>query len=314
MSISTGIADLAAMIRSGDLAAAKHQAKAVLADAEPHDLAVVAHCTHILETWPKIGVLKLRAYWQSADEHDRSIIAACAPGQDDRRCQRPPGTEPIPRWNRRNMYQAPRDIRHEVRPELRRPSKRDDRSVPDAYQRERAGVDDMPPRQDRPDGYTIDYDRAALPPLHGTPCVRCWLERSSADQHRKHDDGLCEACRDAGRPGIPDLPQQHSRADAIEARCTFIAATYPQTAVRLLRRYWQQSTADTRNVITEWVKQNTITDPVAPNLQTDADQPAMCSTCGRPRRARDLNASDGLCTDCRAMEDDRPPQAPVAAA
>jgi hypothetical protein len=72
------------MIRNGDLTGAKRQAKAVLADAEPHDLAVIAHCAHILETWPRIGVLKLRAYWQSADERDRSIIAACAPEQDDR--------------------------------------------------------------------------------------------------------------------------------------------------------------------------------------------------------------------------------------
>jgi hypothetical protein len=314
MPISTGIADLAAMIRNRDLAAAKRQAKAVLADAEPHDLAVVAQCAHILETWPKIGVVKLRAYWRSADERDRSIIAACAPEQDDQRCHRPSANEPTPHWNSQNKYQAPRDIRHEVRPELRRPPKRDDRAVPDAYQHERAGVDDTPPQQDRPDGYTIDYDRAALPPLHGTPCVRCWLERSSANQHRKHDDGLCEACRDTGRPGIPALPQEHSRADAIEARCTFIAATYPQTAVRLLRRYWQQSTADTRTVITEWVNRNTITDSTAPTPQTDADEPATCSTCGQPRRARDLNAVDGLCADCRALEDDPTLRAPAAAA
>jgi hypothetical protein len=302
------------MIRNGDLTGAKRQAKAVLADAEPHDLAVIAHCAHILETWPRIGVLKLRAYWQSADERDRSIIAACAPEQDDRRFQRPSANERTPRWNSRNKYQAPRDVRHEVRPELRRPPKRDERVVSDAYQRERAGVDDAPSRQDRPDGYAIDYDRAALPPLHGTPCVRCWLERSSADQHRRPDDGLCQACRDTGRPGIPALPEGHTRADAIEARCRFIATTYPQTAVRLLRRYWQQSTADTRTVITEWVKRNTIAATAAPTPQTDTTQPATCSTCGQPRRAHDLRANDGLCADCRALESAPTPQARVAAA
>lgn len=263
MTTTVTIPDLAQLIKAGDLAEAKRQASTVLADADPHDLQVVAHCAHILETWPKIGVLKLRSYWQKSDEHDRVIIATCAPEQGQTpRTQS--NDDPTPRWTARNKHEAPRDVRREIRPELCRPPRPtgNDSAEVTAYERERAGIDDAPPDVDQPDGYALDYDQAAVPPLRGIPCVRCWLERSAADQTRRHDDGLCTECRERGRPGIPSLPDNHTRTDRIEARCAFIADTYPHLAVSLLRRFWQQVTADDdRCTIALWVGAHQLTEP-----------------------------------------------------
>jgi hypothetical protein len=199
------ISGIAELIQSGQLIEAKHQAKTLLAEAEPHDLQVVAQCAHILETWPRIGVIKLRAYWHNANEHDRAIIAACAPENgEQRRHIEPDGRRP--RWTEKNKYQAPRDERHEFRPERRRTTSRhtadDGTAVIDAYQHERAGVDDEPQSAGTATGYDLDYDRAAVSPLRGTPCVCCWVERTSRDRAADHDDGLCVECRDRGRPGI----------------------------------------------------------------------------------------------------------------
>lgn len=263
MSTQSHISDLANLIKSGDLTEAKRQATTLISEADPHDLRVITQCAYILETWPRIGVLKLRAYWRAANDHDRTIIAACAPEEGEQR-QSTPTESPRPRWAGRTS-EAPRDLRHEIRPELRRAARptnnRDESAITDAYQRERAGVDDAPEQAERPNAYAIDYDRAALPPLFGTPCVRCWLERSQADQLSKPDDGLCTDCRDAGRPGIPSLPDGHTRADIIAARCAFITATYPEPAVKLLRRYWQQSTGNDRTTIAEWVQRHEPTPP-----------------------------------------------------
>lgn len=259
MTTKATIPDLAHLIKTGDLAEAKRQASTVLANADPHDLQVVGRCAYILETWPKIGVLKLRAYWRNADAHDRAIIATCAPDEDEPPRTRPTDDHP-PRWTPQNTYQAPRDLRHEVMPErVRPPRPREESALVATYERDRAGIDDLPQHPDRPDGYAIDYDRAAVPPLWGTPCVRCWLERSATDQARHPDDGLCGDCRDRGRPGIPSLPEGHTRADVIQARCAFITATYPHLAVRLLRRYWQQAASDQdRSVIAAWVRRHDI--------------------------------------------------------
>lgn len=263
MSTSSCIINLAELIKSGDIAQAKSQAKTLVAEADPRDLKVIMQCAYVLETWPKIGIAKLRAYWRASNDHDRAIIAACAPEQNARRNRSTtPAQQEEPRWAGR-AHEAPRDLRHEVRPELRRPARSaqagDQDAAADAYQRERAGVDDAPEQEDQPSAYAIDYDRAALPPLSGTPCVRCWLERCRADQLRSQNDGLCVDCRDAGRPGIPSLPNGHTRADVVEARCAFIAATYPKPAIKLLRRYWQQSTRDDQKVIAEWVRHHDLT-------------------------------------------------------
>jgi hypothetical protein len=161
----------------------------------------------------------------------------------------------------------------------------------------------------------MDYDRAALPPLHGTPCVSCWVERATRDRRAGHDDGLCTECRDRGRPGIPALPQGHARADAIEARCAFIADKYPHAALRVLRRYWQQSSAGhDRDVVAAWVRTHDLTDTQAPTTPVAPEaapvELARCASCAEPRTARDtrhINIEDGLCTPCRTVDNEPVP-------
>lgn len=284
--MSITVSDIAELIKTGALTDAKRQAKSLLTQADPHDLEVVSQCAYILETWPKVGILKLQQYWRTSDTHDRAIIAACAPDRDEARHNPTPPLDRQPRWTPQNKYQAPRDIRHEVHPELRRPPRHHTASsepaVVETYLRERGGVDDSPTQDEPPTAYVLDYDRAALPPLRGTPCVCCWLERATRDQTRTHDDGLCTECRDRGRPGIPCLPHGHTSADVVQARCAFITAKYPQVAYRLLRRYWQQCPSPLdRDVIATWAQEHDITATNTPpnTNQTvttaDADKPAL---------------------------------------
>jgi hypothetical protein len=53
-----------------------------------------------------------------------------------------------------------------------------------SYAATRGGVDDAPEQAERPDGYTIDYDRAALDGLRAAACLGCHLERTPADVGR----------------------------------------------------------------------------------------------------------------------------------
>ena len=305
MSQSVTISDLAVLVKDGKLAEAKRAARALLNSADPHDLEVIANCAHILENWPIIGVAKLRWYWGGANEHDRAIIAACAPSQGDQRNSPTHRTKRDPQWSRKTFYRAARDNR----PPLRR-AEDPEPAIVAAYHVDRAGVDDAPERDERPDGYALDYDRAALAPMRATPCVRCWTERSTVNVTSKQDDGLCDECRDKGRPGIPALSEVHSRADAIEARCAFIAEHYPALAVKLLRRYWHQCMTDDRPTIEAWVKRHHL---LSQNHSEDAAPPAApstlpgaCTSCTERRTLRDLRkiwADDGLCANCRAADE-----------
>jgi hypothetical protein len=319
MSQSTTVADsileLAGLVRAGDRAEAKRQARTLLDTADPRHLTIVAQCATILDYWPRIGVAKLRAYWQSCtDPQDRAIIAACAPEPGEH----PQRTQPnsAPRGNT-SRHQARRTVRRQMRPELRRRrdqrQQREEPAVVTAYHQDRAGVDDAPEYGERPDGYAVDYDRAAVPALRGTPCVYCWVERSSADQApSRADDGLCEQCRDKGRPGIPALPAGHTRADAIAARCALIAAKHHRTAaVSILRNEWDRAQGRDRAVIAEWVAAHRaeIDGPAASTLALVGKANATCGTCGSVRQVR-----AGQCADCRALAPEPDPAGPAAAA
>src|SRR5262245_42262492 len=122
MSQSTTVADsileLAGLVRAGDRAEAKRQARTLLDTADPRHLTIVAQCATILDYWPRIGVAKLRAYGQSCtDPQDRAIIAACAPepGEHPQRTQH----NNAHRGNT-GKHQARRTVRRQMRPELRR--------------------------------------------------------------------------------------------------------------------------------------------------------------------------------------------------
>jgi hypothetical protein len=306
MSQQVTISDIAARVRAGELLEAKRQARALLDTAEPRHLEVIAQCAAIAETYPRTAVTRLRWMWHQADADARAIIEACAPAPGEDRSRPQPETQLPPRWNGRTRYQAPSTVTvRQGRP--RRPQRRSvEPAVSVRYHETRAGVDDQPHHGERPDGYANDYDRAAVPAQRGTGCLSCWVERAAADL-RRPDDGLCSECRDAGRRGIAPLPAGHSHADAIAARCGFIAAHHlPATARHLLRADWQHSQPRDRETIAAWVAAHPITD--TPTATDTADEPGArltkCATCAEPRTPRDLRhqaADDGQCADCRAF-------------
>jgi hypothetical protein len=291
------------MVKSGKLREAKRTTAQLLDNVHPSVLALLRECADILSRPTPVARPKLTALWQRSDETGRKIIEACAPARDE--------------WDHRQVSELPTD---HTRPSTPRPrpvttsrgtpasraelrARRDQRQARKdtaAYFAQRTEVDDQPRDDDRPDGYALDYDRAAVPALRGTPCVCCWLERSAADQatSRRSDDGLCSECREKGRPGIPELPAGHTRADAITARCALIAAKYhPDTARAILRNEWHRAeAAQDRATIAEWVQANaaTVDAPAAP---VPAQVTPTCGTCGATRQIR-----DGQCVDCRTLD------------
>ena len=131
--------------------------------------------------------------------------------------------------------------------------------------------DDTPTDIDRPDGYTLDYDRAARTALRATPCVSCFVERRPHDDHTTaHDDGLCVECRASNRPGLPQRPTRrtartvaylnpHARAAAahaatITARCAAVADFLPPAAALVwIRAYYRLVPEAHHETITAWV-------------------------------------------------------------
>lgn len=133
--------------------------------------------------------------------------------------------------------------------------------------------DDTPADIDRPDGYTLDYDRAARTALRATPCVSCFVERRPQDDRTTgHDDGLCVECRDSDRPGLPQRPtptrraartvaylNPHARAAAahaatITARCAAVAEHLPPAAALVwIRAFYRLAPEAHRPIIAEWV-------------------------------------------------------------
>lgn len=147
------------------------------------------------------------------------------------------------------------------------------------YVATRLGVDDEPVHAAQPDGYALDYDRAALWAVRTTRCVSCWIERPAADAYnhgRRSDDSLCSDCRHQARrdgitdAGVRELPDGYTRAEFVAARCAFIADHYPQAALTLLRAAWREATDTDRNLISDWVDTNPVPAPQARQVQSPA--------------------------------------------
>jgi hypothetical protein len=316
VTVPDSLVNLAALVSAGDIAAAKREGRRLLDTADLHSLEIIAECVRITETRPRIAVDLLRRFWRSVEsDSDRAIIAACVPKPGEQREQTEPTPDRAPRWTKQGIEQerqhAAVPVKTSIRPELRRKRDQRQRTQDSAevrgYFRDRAGVDDQPEPAEVPDGYAIDYDRAALHDVRGLPCVRCWLERSNADTHTDRvraghgDDGLCGQCRESGRPGLPELPTGHSRDATIAVRCAFIASNLSPTAARsVLRKEWHRLTSPAdRVILVEWVQAhdeliNQATPvPVAPV----APAPVACQTCGDVRAVR-----HGLCGDCRTLD------------
>jgi hypothetical protein len=155
--------------------------------------------------------------------------------------------------------------------------------------------DDTPADLDRPDGYTLDYDRAARTALRATPCVSCFVERRPQDDRTTgNDDGLCIECRDSDRPGLPQRPAPSRRAartvaylnpqaraaanhaTTITGRCAAVADFLPPAAALVwIRAYYRQAPEAHRDTIAQWVTQwRTTYRPQPPTPITPAAVPA----------------------------------------
>ncbi|NYH77156.1 hypothetical protein FHR84_000470 [Actinopolyspora biskrensis] len=311
--ISESVSAVAALLRAGNVRNARHQWRETLTEADPRECAVLAECGRILAQYPRTAPAQLRELWKRSDEHARAVIEACAPAPDEHR-QRPEAeSDRTPRWNRRNRYQAPRDHRETVDPEARRSRSerrararrvaREESATVHDYLDTRAGTNDAPDRGSQPDGYAVDHDELAVypdardkerrdpratPAREGERCIAlaCNLVTSHADAHQ--GDGLCEECREVGRPGLT--------APTVTARCAYIAEYYPYPT-KHLRELWQHSTQNDRDAITRWVAEN------MPTEHANSHELSPCEHCGNYRSPRDtahVNADDGACRRCRA--------------
>lgn len=271
---------VAAMIEAGKVRAARRFTESLLTDTDEATRELLGRCLAALETPDPVRVERLRWLWRHADADGRTLIEACQPRRDARALPRLPAVDAAPTrapgWTRQTLYRAPRDLGtrripagQRPQPKTARQARADDTGEADAYLAERAPLGEQDARDGidaaQPDYDQLDYDRAAVPALRGTPCVWCNVERSSRDQHRRPDDGLCEDCRDTGRPGIPALPAGHTRAEAITARCAHLAAAArdDEHARRLLRAEWRRAPRAARGVIAGWVGAHLTAAPAA---------------------------------------------------
>lgn len=326
ISVSDAVADVATVIKSGNLKQAKRTMAQLLDNVHPTVLTLLNDCADILSRPNAVARPKLTDLWQRADETGRKIIEACAPARDEwehRQVAELPADDrprqPEPRAGRARTRRGTPVNEWELRARSDQRQARKDTAAYHDPDTGRSGVDDEPWRgKGRPDAYALDYDKAALHALRGLDCVFCYSERTRTD-HTPHvrkgdlsDDGLCTECRDRDRDGIPSLPAGFTFADPfaqaalhVAARCTYVASRHhPATARTLLNRDWEAVPGHARALIAAWGKANTaIIEAPAPS----GEAPAECE-CGSIRQVR-----DGVCVECRQLdtETDKPTEQPA---
>lgn len=246
------LARLAELVAAGKFTAARRAAASLIDHIDPHTLGLIARCAEALQADRDTATAALDELWLVASDRDAAIITACLPASDYSPDLPTPDLEPA--WKRQVRWVPPSRVRVRRGPVTAPARTGGDAQVIASYLAET----DTPvlggrEPDGRPIGYELDYDLAALHPIKGSPCVVCWLERSRADHNRT--DGLCGECRDAGHPGIPALPAGHTRADAVRARCQYIADTDTtgRGGLPTLRAEYRRANAGDRAVITAWV-------------------------------------------------------------
>ncbi|MFE9328342.1 hypothetical protein ACIHDR_49125 [Nocardia sp. NPDC052278] len=136
-------------------------------------------------------------------------------------------------------------------------------------------------------GNGIDMIHQAMSRVVGWRCVSCFIERCELDNLQMHhrggrrvsDDGLCDLCREDGRPGIPPAPGAFTTEEFVLSRCRFIANAYPGAARAILGDVWRRAAPHPMcKVITTFLREN----PGLPG------QPVLAS---KPSAARSTNAS-----------------------
>ncbi|RDI35449.1 hypothetical protein [Lentzea flaviverrucosa] len=261
-SISEILEEMDLMLDLGGFAEARELAAEILDTADPDTLEVLARIAWTREHHHNTVDARLRDAWKRSNDEHRELIETCVtlyiePTTPPAEVKTPDNPEVL----RADVHLPVRAKASELRTRrakdhadfgpIRRkfdPSTRIGRRTKEeiataircartahTYQWSRAGVDDQPPIAETPFNYEIDYDKAAVPAIRGHLCVYCWSERSAED-NRNHNDGLCDWCRSANRPGLPTLPATAWRDEVITARCKFIANTFTRkTALTMLR-------------------------------------------------------------------------------
>jgi len=250
---------VADLIAQGATREARRRTVRIADAADVSTRALLGEILAALEMPPSVMVDQLRDLWKRSDADGRELVEACAP-RPERRAEAATQAERAVRATRaeRREYarRAPRGLSTRQGAPRQRSSQRttDNDTAARRYFAER--VDPAEDTDEQSDYDQLDYDRAAVPPMRGLPCVAaaCGVERSTRDQQRTHDDGLCEECRDSGTAGVPILPVTATRADVLIARCDHIAATSASVAERnaRLNRDWRSLRTVDRFTVSDW--------------------------------------------------------------
>lgn len=261
-SISEILEEIDLMLDLGGMVEARELAAQILDTADPDTLEVLARVAWTREHNPNTADARLRDAWKRSTPEHRELIETCValyvepttPPADVKTPDEPeilradvhvPVRAEMPelRARRAKDHADFGPIRRKFDPATRI-QRRTKKEIAIAircartahrYQWSRAGVDDQPPIAETPINYENDYDESAVPAVRGHLCVYCWCERSATD-NRNHNDGLCDWCRSANRPGLPALPATAWRDEVITARCKFITDNFPRpTALAMLR-------------------------------------------------------------------------------
>lgn len=251
------LGQVADLIARGATREARRRTARLADAADTQTRALLGQILDALEKPPADVIPRLRHLWKVHDEDGQALVVACVP-HAERRAEAAKDIE--------RAAQAARAERREY--ERRRPSAVvTARGVPQQRRSQRATDNDTATRRyfderedpvaaaDEQSKYDqLDYDRAAVPPMRGLPCVACGVERATRDRQRACDDGLCEDCRESGTAGVPLLPVTATRADVLIARCDHIAATSANAAERnaRLNRDWRCLKAADRFTVSDW--------------------------------------------------------------
>ncbi|WP_143467019.1 hypothetical protein [Lentzea kentuckyensis] len=325
ISVPETISELAELVRSGNIRAARKLGRKLLKVAPTRTLWVIARIANELDERPHTALAFINHLLETApSEEDRAIVAACLPEPGETRRTVERSSQRAPHWNSTNKHEAPRDLKTEQRNELRRKARSRQEQADAAgfarYRVDSAGVadgDQVPDRHDRAAAEQVyasgfDYDRAAL---YATEvpfaCLACGICRGRYDlngarvQAGHGDDMLCGECRAAGCAGLPELVVGHSLADLVTARCSFVWAKHGDVVARaLLRSDWRHAPTDAvREIITDYARAYLSAEPPTEARQ-DVAELSDCVTCGVQREPNDTNApaaDDGQCAACREL-------------
>lgn len=249
---------IAEIIERGAVRGARARLARLLDSVDAPTRLLMMRCVEALEAeHPATALHRLRDAWRRADEDGRALVQACAPSAE-RRAEKARDAARIAQDNRaKDRDRAARRARSLTsRRDIPR-GRRDPRTVESdtvarRYFADRAEPSTEEDEQQRDD--RIDYDRAALRPMAGLPCVACGVERSATDRRRANDDGLCQDCREDGVPGIA-IPDADADARAVLfARCDYIAATSTSPAERdaRMRRDWRAMRRTEQFAVVDW--------------------------------------------------------------